>query len=157
MTQTETYISEKELAARFRISQAYKPNFGAFYLLRCLYSIIAEGGKTWQRLAFFALFTFPFTAVAIVIDLVCIAFVGVGKLLFKVIEGLWLMAVSVVRAVLSTIVNNYFGTVLKVGAAVSAILLIYYNWSTLTLIFGDAKFRQCLFSKFVDFWRNMFN
>ena len=156
MAQTETYISEKEIAARFKIVQAYKPNFGAFYLLRCLYSITAAGGETWQRLAFFALFTFPFTAVAIVIDLACIAFAGVGKILFKVIEGLWLMAVSVVRAVFGTIVSNYLGTVLKIGAAVSAILLIYYNWSTLTLLFGDAKFRQCMFSKFVDFMQNMF-
>lgn len=121
---TEVYISERELQTRFRIAQAYKPDFGKFVVIRWLYSINANGGHTWQRLLFYLLFTFTLSPLAFAADITGLVIYGALLIAKKFIEGLALM--------LLTVCKRFLGTVATIAAAIGAILLIYYQWDIIT-------------------------
>ncbi len=121
---TETYISEKELQTKFRIAQAYKPNFGKFVATRWLYSITANGGKTWQRFLFFLLFTLALSPLALTADFCGLAVFGLLVLAKKFLEG-------VLVAVL-TVGQRFLGTAAVIGALIGSILILYYKWDVIT-------------------------
>ena len=124
-TYTETYISESEIhRPKFHIGQSYKPDFGAWIALRWLYSITATDGKVWQHVIFFILFTLLFSPLALALDIAGLVVYGLLLLAKKFLEG-------VLAAVLA-ICQKAIGTAAMIAAAVATILLIYFQWHTIT-------------------------
>ncbi len=122
--QTETYISTTELQNRFRITQGYRPNFGAFLVVRWLYSISAEGGKGWQRVLFFLAFTLTFSPLALALDIVGIVVYGLLVIAKKFLEG--------VLAAVIAICQKAIGTAAVIAAAVASVLIIYFKWQAIS-------------------------
>lgn len=122
---TETYISEKEIQSKFRIYQAYKPNFGIFYATRYLYSIDAAGGKTWQRCLFYLVFNFALTPLSLVLDLLGAAVYGAILLTKRIAEGLFLATVSIIQSAFTKFLN----TTLTIAAVLIVALALYYRWN----------------------------
>ncbi|MBO7596210.1 MAG: hypothetical protein J6T70_04115 [Bacteroidales bacterium] len=130
---TETFISETAIKTKFRIEQAYKPDFGMFLITRYLYSITATGGNVWFRLLFFLLFTFALSPLALAADLTAAAVYALLVLTKKIIEGLWLAAVNILQAA----VSKLLGTILTFAATVAALLTLYYKWDYITDFFKN--------------------
>lgn len=128
MQRTETYIPESALYTKFRVSQAYKPNFGIFYATRYLYSIDAVGGKTWQRCLFYLVFNFALTPLSLALDVSGAALYGAILLIKRIAEGLFLAAVSIIQSAFTKFLN----TTLTIAAVLIVALAIYYRWSDIT-------------------------
>ena len=126
--QTETYINAAELQSKFRIEQAYKPDFGKFLAVRWLYSITATGGKTWQQVVFFLLFTFTLSPLAFVADLTGIALWGLLLLAKRIIEGVLLAVLNIVQ----TVATRFLGTAAIIAAITLAAFIIYYKWQAIS-------------------------
>ncbi|MCR5453409.1 MAG: hypothetical protein K6F33_00280 [Bacteroidales bacterium] len=125
---TETYISESEINGRFRIEQAYKPDFGAWLALRWLYSITATGGKVWHHIVFYLLFTLLLSPLALAADLSGIVAYGLLLLAKKILEGFLLAIIHIGQ----TVVTRFLGTAALIAAAVGSVLIIYYQWDVIT-------------------------
>lgn len=124
MATTETFISENELQTRFRIEQSYKPDFGKFVAIRWLYSIGATGGKNWQRVLFYLLFTLTLSPLALVIDLLGILAYGLLLVVKKFLDGIFAAVLAICQKAL--------GTAAIIAAAIGTILIIYFKWHVIT-------------------------
>lgn len=123
MQTIETYISAQELQQRFRVEQSYKPDFGAFLAIRWLYSITATGGKVWQRLLFFVIFTLTLSPFTLATDIAALAIYAAGIVAKKFIEGL--------LAAILTVCTKAAGAVAVIVAAVGTTLTIYFKWDAI--------------------------
>lgn len=121
--QTETYINAAELQTKFHIEQAYKPDFGKFIATRWLYSITATGGKVWQHVIFYLLFTFTLSPLALAADIAALAVYALLLVAKKFLEG--------VLAAVLTVCTKAAGTVAIIAAAVGTIIIIYYKWDAI--------------------------
>lgn len=124
MQTTETYISAAELQTKFHIEQAYKPDFGKFLIVRWLYSITATGGKVWQRVIFYLLFTLTLSPLALAADIAALAVYILLLVAKKFLDG-------VLAAVLA-VCTKAAGTVAIIAAAVGTILILYFKWDVIT-------------------------
>ena len=122
--QTETYINAAELQSKFHIGQSYKPDFGSWIALRWLYSITATGGKVWQHVVFYLLFTFTLSPLALAADIAALAVYILLLVAKKFLDG-------VLAAVLA-VCTKAVGTVAIIAAAVGTILILYFKWDVIT-------------------------
>ena len=125
MNTTETYIAESEIhRPKFHIGQSYKPDFGAWLSLRWLYSITATDGKVWQHVIFYLFFTLLLSPLALTLDLLGIFIYGLFLLAKKFMEGVFAAVLAVCQKAL--------GTAAMIAAAFATILIIYFQWHTIT-------------------------
>jgi len=126
--QTETYINAAELQSKFHIEQSYKPDFGAWIALRWLYSITATGGKVWQHVVFYLLFTFTLSPLALAADLTGITLWGLLLVAKRILEGLLLAVLNIVQ----TVATRFLGTAAIITVVTSAVIIIYYKWQVIS-------------------------
>lgn len=124
LTQTETFISETEYLQKFHVEQSYKPDFGAFLAIRWLYSITAIGGKWWQRVLFYIVFTLSLSPLTFAIDIAALVVYAVLLIVKKFLEG-------VLSAILA-VCTKAATTVAIIVAAIGTILIIYLKWDVIT-------------------------
>lgn len=120
-----------EEVGRFRINRREPVKFGAFFLVRSLYALDAEG-RAWQKNTF-AVAVGVLTIAAIALDCVAIVFVCLGKLTFYILRSVWDVVLYAVKVVL----NKLFGTALKWVTIVLIILILYLKWHEITAIIAS--------------------
>lgn len=123
---TENYYTEQELYKKFHVEQAYKPDFGAFYVTRCLFSVIVNG-SSWIKAVAFAV-QFSLTSVALSLDLSALIVVGVLMLVKKIIELAITLIFKLITTLFSTVIKSYIGTALKIVAILMVALYCYLDW-----------------------------
>lgn len=122
----DTYINIKDLKQRFSIYVGYKPEFGAFYVTRCLFAVIVDGAA-WIRATAFAV-QFSLTPVALSLDLSALVVVGGLMLVKKIIELAITLIFNLITMVFSTVIKSYLGTTLKIVAILMVALYCYLEW-----------------------------
>lgn len=123
----ETYISEREARQRFNVCQQYQPTFGPFYAVRVLHSYRAEG-RAWQKIIFFILFSIPFSAAALALDLAGFVVYGLYLIIKKVIE----IAASLILLAIETVLKKALAIAAVIAGFVGTILILYYKWEVIT-------------------------
>lgn len=123
----DTYINIKDLKKRFSI-YVDKPEFGAFYVTRCLFAVIVDGAA-WIKATAFAI-QFSLTPVALSLDIAALLVVGVLMLVKKIIELAITLIFKVITTLFSTIIKSYIGTTLKIVAILIVALYCYLDWDS---------------------------
>ena len=129
MATTNEIILEE--VGRFRIHRREVVEFGAFFLVRSLYALDAEG-RAWQK-NIFAVVVGVLTIAAIALDCVALVFVWLIKLTFYILRTLWDVVIYAVKVVL----NKLFGTALKWIVIVLIILILYLKWHEIAAIIAS--------------------
>ena len=122
----DTYISVAELNKKFRIYIGYKPDFGIFYVTRCLYAVFVDGAE-WMKAAAFVI-QFCLAPLALSIDLAALLSVGVAYALYKIIVKVIDLIIKCFSTLFSTIVSAALGTLLKLAAVVMLAIGVYIGW-----------------------------
>jgi hypothetical protein len=122
----DTYISIKDLKRRFAIYVGYKPDFGAFYVTRCLFAVIVDGAA-WIKATAFAL-QFSLTPLTLSLDIAALLVVGALWLVKKIIELAITLIFNVITTLFSTVIKSYIGTTLKIVAILVVALYCYLDW-----------------------------
>ena len=120
-----------EEVGRFRIHRREPVEFGAFFLVRSLYALEADG-RAWQK-NIFAVAVGVLTVAAIALDCVALVFVCLGKLIFYIVRSLWDVVIYAAKVVL----NKLFGTALKWIVIVLIILTLYLKWHEIAAIIAS--------------------
>ena len=120
-----------EEVGRFRIHRREPVNFGAFFLVRSLYALEADG-RAWQK-NIFAVAVGVLTVAAIALDCVALVFVWLGKLIFYIVRSLWDVVIYAAKVVL----NKLFGTALKWIVIVLIALTLYLKWHEIAAIIAS--------------------
>lgn len=128
----DNYINIKDLKKRFSIYVGYKPNFGAFYVTRCLFAVIVDGAP-WIKAVAFAV-QFSLTPVALSLDLSALVVVGVLMLVKKIIELAITLIFKVITTLFSTIIKSCIGTTLKIVAILIVALYCYLDWDSVCYV-----------------------
>ena len=124
----DTYVNIKDLKQRFSIYGGYKPEFGTFYVTRCLFAVIVDGAA-WIKATAFAV-QFSLTPVALSLDLSALVVVGVLMLVKKIIELAITLIFNVMTTLFSTVIRTYIGTTLKIVAILIVALYCYLDWDS---------------------------
>ena len=124
--ETDTYISINELKKRFRIYIGYKPDFGIFYITRCLYAVITDGAE-WIKVVAFVI-QFSLTPIALALDLAALLTLGLAYAAYKILCSVISLIIKCFTTVFSTVVSSYLGTLLKLAAVVMFALGVYLGW-----------------------------
>ena len=122
----DTYVNIKDFKQRFSIYVGYKPDFGAFYVTRCLFAVIVDGSAWIKAVAFIV--QFSLTPVALSLDLSALMVVGVLMLVKKIIELVINLIFKIITTLFSTIIKSYIGTTLKIVAILIVALYCYLDW-----------------------------
>ena len=128
LTQTETFISETEYLQKFHVKQSYKPDFGAFYVTRCLFAVIVDGAA-WIKATAFAV-QFSLTPLTLSLDIAALLIVGALMLIKKIIELAITLIFNLITTLFSTIIKSYIGTTLKIVAILIVALYCYLDWDS---------------------------
>ncbi|MBO5987872.1 MAG: hypothetical protein J6Q03_00125 [Paludibacteraceae bacterium] len=120
-----------EEVGRFRIHRREPVEFGAFFLVRSLYALEADG-RAWQK-NIFAVAVGVLTVAAIALDCVALVFVWFGKLTFYILRSLWDVVIYAAKVVL----NKLFGTALKWIVIVLIALTLYLKWHEIAAIIAS--------------------
>lgn len=120
-----------EEVGRFRIHRREPVEFGAFFLVRSLYALEADG-RAWQK-NIFAVAVGVLTVAAIALDCVALVFVWLGKLIFYIVRSLWDVVIYAAKVVL----NKLFGTALKWIVIVLIVLTLYLKWHEIAAIIAS--------------------
>lgn len=122
----DTYISIKDLKRRFAIYVGYKPDFGAFYVTRCLFAVIVDGAA-WIKATAFAV-QFSLTPLTLSLDIAALLAAGALWLVKKIIELAITLVFNVISTLFSTVIKSYIGTTLKIVAILIVALYCYLDW-----------------------------
>lgn len=122
----DTYISIKDLKRRFAIYVGYKPDFGAFYVTRCLFAVIVDGAA-WIKATAFAV-QFSLTPLTLSLDITALLVVGALWLVKKIIELAITLIFNLITTLFSTVIKSYIGTTLKIVAILIVALYCYLDW-----------------------------
>jgi len=122
----DTYISIKDLKRRFAIYVGYKPDFGAFYVTRCLFAVIVDGAA-WIKATAFAV-QFSLTPLTLSLDIAALLVVGALWLVKKIIELAITLIFNLITTLFSTVIKSYIGTTLKIVAILIVALYCYLDW-----------------------------
>lgn len=120
-----------EEVGRFRIHRREPVEFSAFFLVRSLYALEADG-RAWQK-NLFAVAVGVLTVAAIALDCVALVFVWLGKLIFYIVRSLWDVVIYAAKVVL----NKLFGTALKWIVIVLIALTLYLKWHEIAAIIAS--------------------
>lgn len=129
MATTNEIILEE--VGRFRIHRREPIKFGAFYVVRSLFALDADG-KAWQK-NLFAVVVGVLTVAAIALDCVALLLVWLGRFVFFVLRSLWDVAIYAAKVVL----NKLFGTALKWTVIMLIILILYLKWHEIAAIIAS--------------------
>lgn len=125
-TDVDTYVNIKDLKQRFSIYVGYKPEFGSFYVTRCLFAVIVDGAA-WIKATAFAV-QFSLTPLTLSLDIAALLVVGVLMLFKKIIELAIALIFKVITTLFSTIITSYVGTTLKIVSILIVALYCYLDW-----------------------------
>ena len=124
----DTYVNIKYFKKRFNVYVGYKPDFGAFYVTRCLFAVIVEGAVWIKAVAFVV--QFSLTPVALSLDIAALVVVGVLMLVKKIIELAISLIFNLITTLFSTVIKSYIGTTLKIVAILIVALYCYLDWDS---------------------------
>ena len=129
MATTNEIILEE--VGRFRIHRREVVEFGAFYVVRSLYALEADG-RAWQK-NLFAVVVGVLTVAAIALDCAALVVGLLGKLTFYILRSLWDVVIYAAKVVL----NKLFGTALKWIVIVLIILILCLKWHEIAAIIAS--------------------